>query len=147
MNCKTLRDSIGLFSFTLLLFASGFARTSAAPELSGSYQVIAKTARGPQTRVRLQLHFANHTQRALRIQRLTLWDPPRADKGATKPVSLVVSGGASASTTQEFTVPCSEYRSWSHGGAPRVLLEVQTASGRTATESIRLDRISGGKAN
>ncbi len=147
MNCKIPRISIGLFAAALLLFASGFARASTAPGLSGSYQVIAKTVVGPQARVRLQLRFANHTQRALHIQRLTLWDPPRADKGAMKPVSLVVSGGASASTTLEFTIPRSEYRSWSHGGGPRLLLEVQTANGRTATQSIRLNRISGGKAN
>jgi len=147
MNSKTLRDSIGLFAAALLLLASGFARASAVPELSGSYQVIAKTALGPQTRVRLRLHFANHTQRALHIQRLTLWDSPHLDKRGTRPFSLVVSAGAFADTTQEFTIPLSEYRLWSHGARPRLLLEVQPPGGHTATEVVRLDRISGGKAD
>ena len=131
----------------MFMFATRFAQASDVSQLSGSYQVMRKTEVGSQTQVRLQLHFANHTQRDLHIQRLTLWDSPHLDKRGTQKCSLIVSAGASVDTTQEFIIPRSEYRQWSHGARPRLLLEVQTPGGHTATEVVWLDRISGGEAN
>jgi len=148
MKCKSLRMCTGLLATTaLLVVASGLGQATDAHPISGSYKVVRKTELGPQTRIQLQLNLANHTPRDLRIQRLTLLDSPQGGKDKTRPCSLVVPAGASADTTQEFTIPRSEYRSWSHGAAPRLLLDVQTPGGRIATEAVRLVRISGGEAN
>jgi hypothetical protein len=141
-------------SFTLLVVAGlfvltiGFAHASDLSHLSGSYKVVHKTDLGPQTRIRLQLHLANHGERDLHVQRLTLWGSSHPRKSATEACSLVVRPGASASTTQEFTIPSSEYRLWSRGEHVRLLVAVESPGGRKAIEElVRLDRISGGKEN
>jgi hypothetical protein len=140
--CDYLLLVAGLFMFT-----ARFAQASDVSQLSGSYQVVQKTDLGPQTHVRLQLHLSNHGQRPLHVQRLTLWDLPHADKGATQACSIVVLTGASADTTQEFTIPRSEYKSWKRGARPRLLLQVESPSGRGVTQVVRLDRVSSGKVN
>jgi len=140
--CDYLLVVAGLFMFT-----ARFAQATDAFQLSGSYQIVHKTDLGPQTHVRLQLHLTNHGQRLVHIQRLTLWDLPHADKGATQACSIVVLTGASADTTQEFTIPSSEYRSWRHGARPRLLLQVDGPSGRGTTQVVRLEHGSGGKVN
>jgi len=60
---------------------------------------------------------------------------------------LVIHARSSADTTQDFTVPRSEYKSWQRGKGPRLLLEVLLPSGRTTTEAVELNAISGRKAN
>ncbi len=130
----------------MFMFATRFAQASDVSQLSGSYQVVQKTDLGPQTRVRLQLHLTNHGQRGLHIQRLTLWDLPHADKGATQACSIVVLAGASADTTQEFTIPRSEYKLWRRGSLPRLVLQIEVPGGR-GTKVVRLERVSGGKVN
>ncbi len=140
--CDCLFVVAGLF-----LFTARFAQASDASQLSGSYQVIHKTDFGPQTLVRLQLRLTNHGQRPLHIQRLTLWDLPHADKGATQPCSIIVRTGASADTIQEFTIPHSEYKLWKSGARPRLLLQVESPGGRGITQVVRLDRVSSGKVN
>jgi hypothetical protein len=129
------------------MFTARFVQASDVSQLSGSYQVVQKTDLGAQTHVRLQLRLTNHGQRPLHIQRLTLWDRPHADKGATQACSIVVLTGASADTTQEFTVPRSEYKLWRRGARPRLLLQVEAPGGRGITRVVRLDRVSGGKVN
>ena len=131
----------------LFMFAARFAQASEVSQLSGSYQVVHKIDLGPQTRVRLQLHLTNHGQRGLHIQRLTLWDLPHADKGATQTCSIVVLAGASADTTQEFTIPRTEYKLWRRGSLPRLVLQVEVPGGRGSTKVVRLERVSGGKVN
>jgi hypothetical protein len=140
--CDYLLVVAGLFMFT-----TQFAQASDVSQLSGSYQVVQKTDLGPQTHVRLQLRLTNHGKRPLHIQRLTLWDFPHADKDATQACSIVVLSGASADTTQEFTIPRSEYKLWRRGARPRLLLQIEAPGGRGTTKVVRLVRVSGGKVN
>jgi hypothetical protein len=135
------------------LFSAAFARTAAGSGIAASYQVIEKSGHGPQTLVRMQIHLSNRSERDLHILRLTLWDFPHPDKNPGKTeatndknednksraCSLVVRAGSTSDTTQEFTVPRSEYRLWRRGAHPRLLLDVQTPGGRTVTEPLRLD--------
>lgn len=131
----------------LLVLAIGCAQASDISHLSGSYKVVHKTDLGPQTRIRLQLRLANHGQRDLLVQRLTLWGSSHPAKSAMASCSIVVHTGASASTTREFTIPRSEYSQWSRREHVRLLVAVESSGGRKAIELVRLDRISGGKAN
>jgi hypothetical protein len=146
MNSRISRISqllvlTGLFALTI-----GFAHASDASHLSGSYEVVQKTDLGAQTRVRLQLYLSNHGQRDLQIQRITFWDshPPGRRPQAC---SLLVHPGSSESTTQELTMPRSEYRLWNSAKRLKLLVAVEGPGGRKATELVRLGRISGGKAN
>ena len=132
----------GLFVLTI-----GFADASDFSHLSGSYQVVGKTDVGSQTQVRLQLQLSNHGQRDLHVQRITLWNSPHHPGGRPQACSLLVHPGSSASTTQAFTMPRSEYRLWASGARLKLLVAVEGPGGRKATELVRLDRISGGKAN
>ncbi len=132
----------GLFALTI-----GFAHASDVSRLSGSYQVLHKTEVGSQTHVRLQLHLSNRGQRDLQIQRITFWDPPHHPGGKPQACSLLVHSGSSASTTQEFTIPRSEYRFWNSAKRLNLLVAVEGPGGRKVTELVRLDRISGGKVN
>lgn len=132
----------GLFALTI-----GLAQASDFSHLSGSYQVLHNTDFGSQTRVRMQLRLSNHGQRDLHIQRITFWDSPHHPGGRPQACSLLVHPGSSTSTTQEFTIPRSEYRLWTKGTRLKLLVAVEGPGGRRATELVRLDRVSGGKAN
>ena len=136
-----------LVATSLLLFTTRLAQANDASQLSGSYQVLQKSDLGPQTHVRLQLHLNNLGQHDLHIRRLTLWDLPHADKDATEACSIVVLAGASADTTQEFTIPRSEYKLWQRGTRPRLVLQVEAPASRGTMKVVHLDRISGGKVN
>jgi hypothetical protein len=131
----------------LLVFAIQFANAGEAARVSGSYQVVGKAALGSQTRVQLQIHLTNHGQHDLHIQRLTLWDFSHPEKGGTQACAMVVHAGASADTTQAFTIPHAEYELWSRGTRPRLVVEVQSPGGRTTTQVVRLDRTSAGKVD
>ena len=56
---------------------------------------------------------------------------------------MVLAAGASTGTTQEFTIPRAEYELWTRGARPRLVVELQSARGRTTAEAVRLDRIKG----
>jgi hypothetical protein len=131
----------------LFISTTRFAQAKDLSELSGSYQIAQKTELGAQTRVRLQLHLTNHGQQALHIQRLTLWDFPHADKGATQTCSIIVYTGASADTTEEFTIPRAEFELWKHGARPRLVLQIEAPRGQGTTKVVRLDRVSAGKGH
>lgn len=131
----------------LLVIPIACAQASEISHLSGSYKVVQKTDLGPQTRIRLQFRLANHGQRDLVVQRLTLWGSSHPAKNAMAACSIVLHSGASASTIQAFTIPRSEYSLWSHGEHVRLLVAVENPEGRKAIELVRLDRISGGRAN
>ena len=152
-NSRILRASHSLLLLAgfvvsgLLVSAAQFAQAADAAQLSGAYQLVHKTDLGPQTRVRLRLHLANHAARDLHIQRLTLWDFSHPDRGGSQACSIVVRAGASVDTTQEFVIRRAEYDLWRRGARPRVVLEMQSPSGRNTTEVVRLDRISSGKAD
>lgn len=146
-NPISFRLSHALVLAGLFVFTIGYAQASDVSHLSGSYQVIHKTDVGSQTRVQLQLHLSNHGQRDLQIQRITVWDSPHHPGGKPQACSLLVHPGSSASTTQEFTLPRSEYRSWTRSKRLNLLVAVEGPAGRKATELVRLDRTSDGKAN
>jgi len=141
-SCNYFLVAAGLFAFTIQ-----FARASDASRVSGSYHVVQKMNLGSQTRVRLQLRLTNHGQHELRIQRLTLWDFSHPDKGGTHACSIVVHAGASADTTQEFTVRRPEYELWVHRTRPRLVLEAQSPDGRRTTKVVRLEPVFGRKAD
>lgn len=147
MNPRIFRIFNLLVLADLFVLTIGFAQASDFSHLSGSYQVLRNTDFGSQTRVRMQLHLSNHGQRDLHIQRITFWDSPHRPGGRPQACSLLVHPGSSASTTQEFTMPRSEYRLWARGTRLKLLVAVEGPGGRKATELVRLDRISGGKAN
>jgi len=131
-----------LLAASLVVWASQFANGADAAQLSGSYHVVRKTDLGPQTGVQLQLHFTNRGPSELHIQRVTLWDLPHPEKGATQACSVVVHAGASVEVTQEFTVPRAEYELWKRGARPRLVLEIAGPGGRPTNRVVRLDRIS-----
>lgn len=131
-----------VFLVGLLILSVPFAQ-AADSRLTGSYQLVQKTELGSQTRVRLQLRLTNHGPNELRIQRVTLWDFSHAYRGGTQPCTIVLRAGASAGTTQEFTIPRAEYELWTRGTRPRLVVEVQASRGRTAAEAVRLDRVKG----
>jgi hypothetical protein len=147
MKCKMFRICNCLLVAGLIAFASQFAQGAASPPLSGSYQVLQKIDRGPQSRVRLQIHLTNHGPRDLHIQRLTLWDFSHPDKGATCACPLVVRSRTSADMTQEFTIRRPEYELWKRGTQPRLVIEVQMPDGHRTTQAVRLERVFGRRAN
>ena len=130
---------------SLFMFASRFVLANDLSQLSGTYRVIQKTDIGAQTRVRLQIHLSNHGQDALQIKRLTLWDLPHANKGASEACSIIVRTGGSADTTQEFIVPRSEYQLWGRGARPKLVLQIEAPHARGTTRVVHLDRVPVGK--
>jgi hypothetical protein len=121
-------------------------RAHSAPAISGTYQVLQKMDHGAQTHLRLQFRFINHGQHDLHIQRLTLWDR-HPEKGGTQACSIVIPAGRSAETTQQLNIAHPEYEMWERGTEPRLVLEMQAANGRKITQTVRLSRIPGGKAD
>jgi hypothetical protein len=132
-----------VFLVGLLILTVPFSDASGASRLSGSYQVVQKTDLGSQTRIRLQLRLTNRGSNELRIQRLTLWDFSHAYRGGMQRLAIILRAGASAGTTQEFTIPRAEYELWTRGTRPRLVVELQSAHGRTTAEPVRLDRVKG----
>jgi hypothetical protein len=130
-----------------LLIAVRSAQASDASQISGSYQVLQKSDLGAQTRIRLEIHLANRGARDLRIQRLTLWDLSHPGGGETQACALIVHPGAAVHTELQFTIPRSEYELWSRGSRPRLVLEVSRPSGGKTNEVVRLEPISGRKAD
>ncbi|MGA2856498.1 MAG: hypothetical protein ABSE40_06485 [Candidatus Sulfotelmatobacter sp.] len=140
--CNSLLVVAGVFA---LVLPPAYANDTS--QVTGSYRVVHKTDLGTQTRVRLQVHLRNRGQGNLHIQRLTLWDFSHPDKGGTQACSIVLPNGASADTTQEFTIPRAEYELWKRGRRPRLVLEIETQGSHPTTKAVRLDRISGGKVD
>lgn len=130
-----------------LVLTVGFAHASDSSRLSGSYRVLGKTEVGSETHLRVQLQLSNHGSRDLHIQEIAFWGPPHRHGGSPQACSLFVRPGSSASTKQEFTMLRSEYRRWTNAKRLNLLVAVEGPDGRKATELVRLDQISGGKAN
>lgn len=148
MNSRCfLRSTCWLLLGAWLAIAPQIGQSSDVRRLSGSYQVVQKTEAGPQNRVQLHLRLSNQRSEDLRIQRIALWDFSHPARESMRACSLVVHAGSSADTTQEFTVPHSQYESWQRGKGPRLLLEVLLPSGRTTTEAIELTAASSRKAD
>jgi hypothetical protein len=120
---------------------------SAAPSLSGTYQVVHQSEAAGQAQIQIQIHLVNHGPGELHIRRITLWDFSHPAKAGTQASSLLLPSAGSADTTQEFTVPRAEYELWKRGARPRLVLEIETPHGHPAAEVVHLDRVSGGKGN
>lgn len=140
--CHCLLMIIGLAATSIAL-----PQPSAVPQLSGSYKIIQNREKDGQTgapvNVKVQLHLVNRASRDLHIQRITLWDFSHPSKGGTHSCSLVLHSSATATTTQQFTIPRSELDLWKRGTRPRVVLELAAPNGHPSTAVIRLDRASG----
>ena len=132
------------------LFSLGVQSAPArnVPLVSGSYEVLQKTALGSQTQIRIRIHLVNHGPHELSIQRLTLWDSSHPEKGGSIACAVALPAHNSAETTQEFTIPQSEFQMWQRGLRPRFILQIG-APGKTIPKSttvVRLERISGQEA-
>jgi len=133
------------------LFSQGVQSALAGdlPLVSGSYEVVETTSLGSQTQIRMRIHLENHGPSDLSIQRVTLWDFSHPEKGGTRACAVALRAHASAETTQQFTIPRSEYQLWQRGLRPRFVLQMSGAgstAGRAMPKSttvVRLDRISG----
>ncbi len=142
------------WSMITALFALGvqFGSAGNAPLVSGSYEVVQKTAFGSQEQIRLRIHLVNQGPSDLSIQRMTLWDFSHPEKGGSRACTVMLRAHASAETTQEFTIQRSEYQLWQRGMRPRLVLRTDgpgNAAGRTIANNtvvVRLDRISGQEA-
>ena len=143
-QCLTVTAAL-IFASVLLTPPLGHA--SDVARLSGSYQIVQKTADSAHTRVQLHLRLTNPGPRDLHIQRLTLWDSPHPERGGTQKCSLFLHAGASLNTTQEFTISRPNLDLWNRGTRPRLVLELLGSSGRVTTAVVRLDRASRGRAN
>jgi hypothetical protein len=144
MNSKVLR--CGRFSLVLassLAIALQLCQGSDIKRLSGTYHVVQATEVGAHKRVQLQVRLTNQGQTDLVIQRLALWDFSHPSREGVRVCSLTIRAGSSVSTTQEFTVPRSEYESWRESHGPRLLLEVVLPSGRKTIEVLHLNGTSG----
>ena len=147
MNCKILRMCTNLLLVAVIfVFATGLARAAIAPPVSGSYEVVRNTALGSEVQIRVRIHLVNHGPSDLIIQRMTLWDFSHADKGGSRACALTLHAHASAETTQEFTIPRSDYQLWHKGLRPRFVLQMAGPANTKSKAVVRLDRISGQEA-
>src|ERR1039457_6041138 len=125
MSYKILRLCKGyLVVAALFVLGVQFAPASTAPLVSGSYEVVQNTDLGSQAQIRMRIHLVNHGPSDLSIQRMTLWDFSHPDKGGTHACAVTLHAHASAETTQEFTIPRSEYQLWQRGFRPRFVLQI-----------------------
>jgi len=138
---------LSIVLFSIVLFSINAAHAGETARLSGSYQIVHKTEARGQTSIRLQLHLVNHGSTTLRVQRITLWNFSHPSAGATQPASLIVRAASSADTVQEFIVSNAEYELLKRGARPRLVLELVAPTGRTTTETVRLDGTAGRKGN
>lgn|SRR5208337_3230339 len=141
VNHRTSRNHYCLLVACLLVaFASQFAQAANLP-ISGSYEVIEKTDLGSQTKITVRLHLTNHGQGLLYLQQVLLADFAHPSNGGPRTSSIALNPGTSEDATQEFVIPRSQFAEWQRGLRPRVLLQLQTATGARITQVIRLDRV------
>ena len=134
------------FVVAALLTLAQLGTASAAPVVSGTYQVVQNTNLGSQTQIRMRIHLVNHGAKNLSIQRVTLWDFSHPDRGGTHACVLSLRAHASAETTQEFTIRRPEFDSWRKGLRPRLVLEMAAPARTKSTAVVRLDRLAGQEA-
>ena len=122
------------------------ALATGSPMVSGSYQVVSNRHLGAQSQIRMRIHLVNRGSSDVSIQRMTLWDFSHPDKDAARTCAVTLRSHASADTTQEFTIPQSEYRLWQTGLRPRFVLQMGAPGSTKSKVVVRLDRISGQEA-
>ncbi len=138
MNHRILRNHYCL-AVTLLLFGlvTHCANASNIP-VTGSYEVIEKTDLGSRTKILLRLYLTNHELGVLYLQRVFLWDFATPPSGGRRTSAIALPPGTSEETTQEFVVSRLQFDQWQRGLLPRVVLDLQTATGAKITQAIRL---------
>ena len=148
MNSRILRRRNCCLAMAVwLAVALQFVQAADVRHLSGSYQVTQKTDRGAKSSVRLVFRLTNQGEGDLSIQRIALWDFSHLGRESMRHCTLIIPKGGSTETTQEFTIPRSEFDSWRGANGPRLLLEVRLPSGRMTTEVVHLNAAAGRKAN
>ena len=144
MNSKVLRRGRASIALAFsLAFALQVCQGSDIKRISGTYRIAHKTEIGPQNLVRLQLHLTNQGKSDVVIQHVALRDFSHPGREAVRACSLILRAAGSVDTTQEFTVPHSEYESWIGSHGPSLLLEVMLPSGRKTIEAVHLNGTSG----
>jgi hypothetical protein len=147
MNRKR-RNLLSRFTIVgLFLLITGFAQAATVSHLSGTYQIVGTTERGPDTQVRLQVSLVNHGLKNLEIQRIALWGSAHPSPEAMTAGVITLRAASTVTTTSEFLVPTSDLRLWTRGTPVRLLVTVEDPEGRKTTELVPLDRIFAGKAN
>ena len=122
------------------LMLGQFAAAGNAPLVSGAYAVVQESNLGGQEQIRLHIHLVNHGLTALNIQRMTIWDFSRSEKGGTQTCSVALGAHASADTTQEFTIRRTDYLTWKKGARPRLILQTMGPGNARSKMVVRLDR-------
>ena len=148
MNSRFFSSCRTCFALAVLVaIGPQLTRASDVTRLSGSYQVLAKADTGNKTTVRLRVHLTNQGSGGLSIQRIALRDFSHSTRDQVRACALTLPAGRSAESTQQFTIPRTEYEAWQRGNAPTVVLEVVTPSGRRTIEVLRLIPIRDRKGN
>jgi len=123
-----------------------FASGSAAPVVSGSYQVVKNKVSGSYSQVEMRIWLLNHGRSDFYIQRISLSDFPDAKKGSSGACSVALPAHASAEIIRQFTVRRSDYQMWEKGLRPRLVLQIATPGHSKSRAVVRLDRVSSQEA-
>jgi hypothetical protein len=118
------------------------AKASALAPVTGTYEVMQRTAAGAQEHVRLRIHLVNQGSTSLSIQRMTLWNFSRPDRGATRPCAVTLRARGSAVVTLDFAVRRMDYERWQQGAQPRLIVQTAGTRNRGSKAVVDLDRIS-----
>jgi len=137
---------VAVLSAAMLPFEVQSALASNRPQISGTYDVAEKTDLGSQEQIRMRIHLVNHGMSMLSIERMTIWDFSRPEKGGTRACAVALGAHASADTTQVFTVRRADYQLWQRGVQPRVVLQLVGPGNTRSRTVVRLNRISGQEA-
>jgi hypothetical protein len=145
MNHRNFRNHYCL-AVTLLMFGLGAQSANASGvRVTGSYEVVEKSNLGSRTKILLRLHLTNHEEGVLQLQKIVLWDFGHPPSGGPLGSSIALRSGTSEDTTREFVIPRGQIEQWQRGLLPRVVLELQAATGARITQAIRLSRVSARK--
>jgi hypothetical protein len=125
-----------LWMVVALLLASPFLSASSIPTVTGSYTLLQHTTRGPQAQIRMRIHLVNSGASDLFIQRMTVSNLSHPDRGSARPCAVTVRAHSSLETTQEFTIPRSEYQLWRRGMKPRFILQVGSATSKAPAKNL-----------
>lgn len=137
---------VAVLSAAMLAFEVQSAQASNRPQISGTYDVAEKTDLGSQEQIRMRIHLVNHGMSMLSIERMTILDFSRPEKGGTRACAVALGAHASADTTQVFTVRRADYQLWQRGVQPRVVLQLVGPGNTRSRTVVRLNRISGQEA-
>lgn len=134
------------FMFVFILLVSCLDIASAAnPQITGSYQVVQKTDLGSQVKVLVRLELTSHGQASVSVVGFLISDFAHPAVGGRQTPAITLRPGASTELTQELVIPRTEFEQWQRGVRPRVLLKLQSSTGTTFTQVIRLSHVATGK--